>query len=153
MNKQNIKKSNQLGMPFGTAQNRLKKNIFFYLVKSQKLDICFRCGQKISEESKLSIDHKKAWLDSDKPVELFFDIDNISFSHLSCNSGSGRRVNKGRRAPHGKKTRYREYGCRCGKCKEAQKLEMRKYRRLLAQRKSGCITNIRSEFQNLQSLP
>lgn len=31
------------------------------------------------------IEHKIPWLDSDKPKELFFDLENIGFSHLSCN--------------------------------------------------------------------
>ncbi|MBP7540882.1 MAG: hypothetical protein KA802_13235 [Saprospiraceae bacterium] len=32
-----------------------------------------------------SIEHKVSWLNSNNPVELYFDLNNISFSHLSCN--------------------------------------------------------------------
>ena len=46
---------------------------------------CFHCKKKIESVSEFSIEHKKAWLDSDRPKEMFFDLNNISFSHKSCN--------------------------------------------------------------------
>jgi len=41
-----------------------------------------------------SIEHVIPWLDSEDPVKLFFDLDNISFSHLKCNVEDARKVNK-----------------------------------------------------------
>ena len=38
-----------------------------------------------------SIEHKTPWLDSGDPIGLYFDLDNISFSHLSCNCRASRR--------------------------------------------------------------
>ena len=38
------------------------------------------------------------WLDSINPKESFFDINNIAFSHLSCNVGAG-----GNRGSHNSK--------------------------------------------------
>ena len=38
-----------------------------------------------------SVEHKIPWLDSDDPIGLFFSLDNIAFSHHSCNSGAGGR--------------------------------------------------------------
>lgn len=83
--KSNSEKAKQLGMPLGTATGRLRKSILFMLVQRCGLDVCYRCGNKIESESDLSIDHKKDWLYSDDPPGLFFDVENISFSHLSCN--------------------------------------------------------------------
>ena len=37
-----------------------------------------------------SIEHKVAWLDSENPVDLYFDLENISFSHLKCNVKNSR---------------------------------------------------------------
>ena len=80
-----------LGMSFGTASNRLRKSILFSLVQQIGLDKCFRCGQKIEYERDLSIEHKKPWQSDADPVQSFFDLDNIAFSHLKCNYGGPRR--------------------------------------------------------------
>lgn len=105
------KKEKQLGMKLGTASGRLKKSLLFKLVVQCGLDICFRCKNKIDTPEDLTVEHKLAWLDSDNPVELFFDLDNISFSHSACNSGAGKR----KEAKHGTFRKY-SYGCRCDEC-------------------------------------
>jgi len=79
----NKKKSDFLGMPHGTASNRLKKKIMFSLIQRLEEDKCFRCGGKIEVVEDLSVEHKKSWLYVS--IELFWDLDNISFSHLKCN--------------------------------------------------------------------
>jgi hypothetical protein len=89
----NRKKHAQLGMNHGTAQNRLVKDILYKLVVETGKDCCFQCGQKIAREQ-LSIEHKVPWLDSEDPVKLFFDLDNIAFSHHSCNIKAARRPHK-----------------------------------------------------------
>ena len=94
MEKNNKKKAIQLGMPHGTAQGKLKKSIMFWLLSRLNLNKCFRCKKKIETIKELSVEHKEHWLDSDDPVGLFFDLDNIAFSHLSCNSGNSRQPNK-----------------------------------------------------------
>jgi len=33
-------------------------------------------------------------LQADNPVDAFFDLNNIAYSHLSCNSGAAVRINK-----------------------------------------------------------
>jgi len=119
------KKSEQLGMPHGTAANKLRKAIMFDLIKKAGKNICFQCGETIDNISNLSIEHKVPWLDSEDPVGLYFDLDNIAFSHLSCNSSARR--DSGPRSKHGTTSRY-EYGCRCVMCKKANALRMAKYR-------------------------
>jgi hypothetical protein len=38
-----------------------------------------------------SIDHKTPWLDTDSPVDLFFDLENIAYSHKGCNARAASR--------------------------------------------------------------
>lgn len=78
-------KDKQLGIPFGTANGRLRKSIMFALVQECGKDTCYRCGKKIELEKDFTIDHKEDWLHSDDPAGLFFDLGNISFSHRKCN--------------------------------------------------------------------
>lgn len=82
------KASNQLGMHEATARGRLSRLILFSFAQRLELDTCFRCGEKIERVEDLSIEHKVPWLDVDPA--LFWDLNNIAFSHLSCNSGAAR---------------------------------------------------------------
>ena len=122
MSKANKKKAEQLGMPVGTASNRLRKMILFDFVQRLELDKCFQCGDKISDIDNFSIEHPVPWLDSENSVELFFDLTNIAFSHLSCNVGAARRVE----ASHGTVNRFNK-GCRCTDCREAKRKAWAKY--------------------------
>lgn len=79
------RKHDQLGLDFSTATARLKKTIMFSLVRDVNRDNCFRCGKKIETPEELSVEHKESWQDSEDPVKLFYDLNNIAFSHLSCN--------------------------------------------------------------------
>lgn len=116
MNREMEKGRKQLGMYPGTANARLKKRLLFDFAKKLNFDICYRCGERIEDEFDLTIDHKVPWRHSKNPVELFFDIDNIAFSHYGCNSGNARQVTRLKpMARHGTLQRYRA-GCRCNKC-------------------------------------
>ncbi len=81
----NQKKNETLGMPYGTASNRLKKEILFSYIQRFGDNVCFRCGDEIETSDTLSIEHKLPWEGRDGGKELFFDLNNISFSHLRCN--------------------------------------------------------------------
>ena len=87
--KSKIRKSKQLGMNFCTATNRLKKAILFELIKECNKNYCYHCGEEILLED-LSIEHKVPWMYSSDPKKLFWDLENISFSHLSCNCSKTR---------------------------------------------------------------
>lgn len=115
----NRKKSEQLGMAHGTAANKLRKQIMFSLLKELDRTKCYQCGGQIETPDELSIEHRKPWIDSNDPVKLFFDLDNVAFSHFRCNSGAARR-HKGPEAEHGTRTRYDKWGCRCPDCKAAK---------------------------------
>lgn len=112
----NKNKNEFLGMPFGTAMGRLRKMILFDLVKKCGLNFCYRCRHKIESIDDFSIEHKKAWLGVD--VKLFWDLDNIEFSHLHCNSSVARRMEK-QPIIHGTPTGYKSSGCRCKECTDA----------------------------------
>lgn len=83
MSNSNRYKSEFLGMPHGTANNRLRKMIIFHLAKQLGLDVCYHCKNKIDNLEEFSIEHKRKWLHVN--VELFWDMENIAFSHLKCN--------------------------------------------------------------------
>ena len=132
------KKNKQLGINFSTAQHRLRKKLFFMLVRRLKLDTCYRCKHLIVESDDLSIDHKKPWLDND--TRLFWDLGNIAFSHKSCNSSAARFNTKGGRKKFEKRIGNRQgedghypsrtwydRGCRCDECKYAKSLTRRKH--------------------------
>lgn len=110
-------------MPFGTACGRLRKSILFSLLKKHNENVCFQCGNKIEKEEDLSIEHKIPYLDSENPTKLFFDLDNIAFSHLKCNIGSARNVQiQGHNASGYKR------GCRCEICVQANKDAWQRYK-------------------------
>src|SRR5271157_5396828 len=85
----NAKKAEQLGMPYGTASGRLLKRLLLRMAQDLHRDTCYRCGKKIETVEELSIEHKEAWLDVS--VDLFWDLDNVAFSHRVCNVRAGRR--------------------------------------------------------------
>jgi 5-methylcytosine-specific restriction endonuclease McrA len=85
----NQRKSAQLGLPFSTACNRLRKKILFHLLSRLGENFCFQCGVIIESEGELSIEHRTPWFGGD--TSLFWDIENITFSHLGCNVGAGNR--------------------------------------------------------------
>lgn len=87
----NRKKNIQLGMPYGTACNKLRKSLLFSLIKELNKNVCYQCGKIIESEDELSIEHKIPFLDSEDPKKLFFDLNNIAFSHLKCNAKAARR--------------------------------------------------------------
>ena len=83
INLRGARKSAFLGMPHGTASNRLRKMVLFDLLQRHGEDICFKCSEKIENLDELSIEHKQPW--EGVSVELFWSLDNIAFSHLRCN--------------------------------------------------------------------
>ena len=84
----------QLGMNPSTASNALKKEIMFSMAKELGRDTCFQCGETILDVKSFSVEHKTPWLHTDNPKETFFDLNNIAFSHMSCNARAGRKPTK-----------------------------------------------------------
>lgn len=83
MSNNNKKKAEQLGMPLGTASGRLKKQLLFKYVQLAGDDHCYACSDRIESVDDFTVEHIIPWLDSDP--ELFWDLDNVAFSHKACN--------------------------------------------------------------------
>lgn len=109
------KKKMQLGMNPSTASGRLVKDLLWNFVKTTGQDACCKCGEPMSRET-FSIEHVTPWLDSDDPVGLYFDLENISYSHLRCNVEDARRPQSQCGTVH----TYNK-GCRCVDCREASR--------------------------------
>jgi hypothetical protein len=116
------KKKEQLGMNPSTASGRLVKDILWNLIVQTKQDNCCKCNEQMTRET-FSIEHVKPWLDSDDPIGLYFDLNNISFSHLSCNVADARKSE----AVCGTYSRYNKHNCRCNLCREAASEYQAKY--------------------------
>lgn len=83
MGNSNVGKSRTLGMPHGTACNKLRKQILFHLLIKLGENKCFKCSEIIEKVADLSIEHKQPW--EGISADLFWDLNNIAFSHLHCN--------------------------------------------------------------------
>jgi hypothetical protein len=118
-----LDKKKQLKIDPGTASSRLKKEILFKYVKKAGDNFCFQCGSEIENSYEMSVEHKTPWLHSGDPLGLFFDLDNIAFSHLDCNVKAARP----KKITHGTQYRYCS-GCRCDECKNAHALNNKKWR-------------------------
>ena len=116
-------KTRQLGMDPGTAANRLKKTLLFEFAKELDIHWCYQCAAEIKNPDNFTIEHKTPWLHSEDPKGLFFDIDNIAFSHKSCNYSAARN-RQGKPCPS--LTAYRK-GCRCDDCKKLKSENQKKY--------------------------
>jgi hypothetical protein len=96
-----IRQENQLGMKPGKAYALLRKNLLFHMAVKCSMDVCFKCKEKIKTVEDLSIEHKIPW--ENRNPKLFWDLENICFSHKICNlnhlntGGIGKRKN----APEG----------------------------------------------------
>jgi len=82
----------QLGMSRGTANYRLARLLLFKYMQQAGADNCFRCGLKLETVEDFSIEHKKPWVYASP--DLYWDLENIAFSHRACNSGAARQINK-----------------------------------------------------------
>lgn len=95
MKNSNAKKSATLGIPHGTANGRLRKNILFHLLCRLEENVCFVCEKLIEKVEDLSIEHKEPW--EGRSADLFWDLSNIAFSHLKCNRQHSYNNNRDRR--------------------------------------------------------
>lgn len=87
-------KHRQLGMGHGSARNILCRNLLFSMAEDLGRNSCYQCGKRIETVEEFSIDHKTPWLHDPKAAELFFDLENIAFSHFKCNVGAARSARK-----------------------------------------------------------
>jgi len=84
MDEKNKRREKLLGESYNQANRKLWKNVLFMLVKKSRMDRCHVCKRKIKDPYDLTLEHKIPWESSENP-ELFYDLDNIAFSHKKCN--------------------------------------------------------------------
>lgn len=116
-------------MPVGTAQGRLRQRLLFKLVVDAKLNNCFVCEEPIVSLETFSIEHKEPWLDENP--DLFWDLDNIAFSHRSCNRPH-RKYRGGYTGPKhtcGTQGGYRS-GCKCEECRAWKSQDNKRWSRM-----------------------
>lgn len=85
MSNSNKRKAETLGMPYGTASNRLRKMLLFKLLVHIGAHNCFVCGDEIGNVDELSIEHIEPWEGKPDGIDKFWNLDNIAFSHTHCN--------------------------------------------------------------------
>ncbi len=100
MDTYNQRKSFQLGGNYQSLCQQLKRDLLYHYVKLANCHICHRCGAPIESSEDFSVDHIQAWMYKENARELFLDLENIAFSHKSCNYRS-RRQNISRRTKTG----------------------------------------------------
>jgi len=66
-----------------------------------------------------SIEHKKPWLDEPNAAKLYFDLNNVTFSHSACNKGAARKPTRKAEIDHGNYVNYIDKKCSCDSCIEA----------------------------------
>jgi len=97
------RKTKILGESFSNAYYRLTKDLLF----SQAIaagHTCYRCKEALTRET-FSIEHKIDWLNHEEAAKMFFDVDNIAYSHLQCNTRAQAYKNRKGPVEDGKRTR------------------------------------------------
>jgi hypothetical protein len=121
------KRRSLLGEDPGTASHKLKKRVMFKLAVEAGRAVCLRCKKPIESADEMSIDHIVAWLNSPDPITTFYDLNNVAFSHLSCNSSAAQRpaTRDENYVSHGYHA-YKARKCRCEVCREAAAAQRRR---------------------------
>lgn len=80
------RRAEALGMPYGTAEKRLRKQIIFELARQLGKTTCCSCGGAISSSEDLAVVHVQDWLDQ---PDQYWDLTNVAFSHSTCAARRG----------------------------------------------------------------
>jgi len=129
-------KDEVLEITFGKANNILRRSLLFSFIVKLGINKCYRCNLPMTLDN-YSIEHIESWEYSDTPKELFFDLDNISFSHKFCNNSAGGHVgySKKNSCRYGHKWteentywRTRNNGKKQRQCRECNRLKAQRLR-------------------------
>jgi hypothetical protein len=124
-----LKYRESLGTSLSTATMRLLRSIVFEFIEKTQTNTCHRCGLPMTRTD-FSVEHIEDWRNKENALELFYDLSNISYSHVLCNTRAAKRGgwNKGM-VTHG--TSGYRLGCRCDICKQRYSgVRRAKYQRL-----------------------
>lgn len=101
-----------LGETISNATYKLRKILLFEFAKRLDLHHCFRCGEPIDNIDEFTVDHVLSWR-LHKSRELFYDIDNIKFSHFKCNCAN---YTKSKTRPNARKNKIKNEEKFCDLC-------------------------------------
>jgi len=73
-------------MPYGTAEKRLRKAMIYELARQCGKHICRWCETEIPSPDDLAVVHLQDWSGD---ADLFWDLNNVAFSHVSCAAARG----------------------------------------------------------------
>ena len=83
--KHRLKAEAQLGMEMKSASTKLMRDLLWQYIENSGETLCHACGEPLCRET-FTVEHIEKWLDSEDPAGLYFDLNNISFSHQRCNT-------------------------------------------------------------------
>lgn len=83
--KEHLKKV--LGMPKSSAERRLRKLLIFRQAQRLFEDHCSVCGSKIQKPEDFAVVHRDDW----ETATQYFDLNNITFCHVTCKRDEGMR--------------------------------------------------------------
>jgi hypothetical protein len=99
-----VRKTQILGESFSNANYRLSRDLLFHFAVVKSGHHCHRCGEPLTRET-FSIEHIEDWMNHEDPVAMFFDLDNIAYSHIACNTQAAAYKNRKGPVVEGKRTR------------------------------------------------
>jgi hypothetical protein len=79
-------------MSLSAATHKLRKLLLFEAMRELNKLNCFQCGETISSVDSFTVEHKVPWRLTENPMDVYFDLSNIAYSHHSCNSGAARKA-------------------------------------------------------------
>lgn len=71
-------------MNISTANFRLCKDLLFAFIQKDNI-CCYRCNKPLTRDT-FTIEHKEFWKTAENPKEMFFNLNNIAYSHHKCNA-------------------------------------------------------------------
>jgi hypothetical protein len=80
------RRAEALGMPYGTAEKKLRKQIIFELARQLGKTTCCSCGGTVSSPDDLAVVHLQDWMGD--PTQ-FWELSNVAFSHSTCAARRG----------------------------------------------------------------
>ncbi len=89
MRPSDIRATELLGQNLGNASVKLYRQMLFHFVQQAAQNTCYRCDEAIENVEEFSLEHKESWQSAADPTASYFDLYNITFSHLRCNAYAG----------------------------------------------------------------
>jgi len=128
----------RFGIAVSTARYQLLKNLLFKFLLETGKNSCFRCGETMTSKD-FTLEHIKPWAWDNNALELFMDINNISFSHFRCNAGNTRTNSERAKKGHISMRKHTDTHATCSLCgQNKERKEFNKNRSNISGLQSSC---------------